>query len=159
MIPLKPSAVVFQSFNCSATNCHSRSWQKRAPSGVSLMDVLDQLLRKIGTAWEAEVPGEASKKGEGASEWVTGENRRARHDGDEGKRKGEKGSGMSNEIRYSISSDKRNCTFERSSSMLRLSNSVSCSSFCSWSLRNDQSSSDRFIRPDLSAREARFRFL
>lgn len=63
---------------------------------------------------------------------------------------------MSNEIRYSISSDKRNCTFERSSSMLRPSNSVNCSppsprSFCSCSLRNDQTSSDRFIRRDLSA--------
>lgn len=46
-----------------------------------------------------------------------------------GRRGGEGGGrgGMSNEIRYSISSDKRNCTFERSSSMLRPSNSVNCS--------------------------------
>lgn len=82
---------------------------------------------------------------------------RGYHEGKE--REGEKRDGMSNEIRYSISSDKRNCTFERSSSMLRLSNSVSRFSFCSCSLRNDQSSSDRFIRRDLSALEARFRFL
>lgn len=61
---------------------------------------------------------------------------------------------MSNEIRYSISSDKRNCTFERSSSMLRPWAAIPFprpSTFCSCSLRNDQTSSDRFIRRDLSA--------
>ena len=106
------------------------------------MDVLDQLLKEIGVRSTTE----ASKKGV----WRDGmevrerererdrekerEREREREAGyapggrgyrEESERKGVKRGGMSNEIRYSISSDKRNCTFERSSSMLRLSNSVS----------------------------------
>ena len=104
------------------------------------MDVLDQLLKEIGVRSTTE----ASKKGV----WRDGmevrererereierKREREREAGyapggrgyrEESERKGVKRGGMSNEIRYSISSDKRNCTFERSSSMLRLSNSVS----------------------------------